>query len=114
MKRDTNPIILEFTPNDMMNRYKKWNEKTVTSVQSGRHLGHLHALFRAFLFYSDEDYNKMCQKRSAIVQLHFLMLVIAAKNKYVYDHWKRIVTQMIEKDVKLPHFLLSEVYDYLH
>ena len=55
MKRNTDPIILEFTLNNMMNRYKKWNENTVTSVHSGRHLGHLHALFRAFLFSSDED-----------------------------------------------------------
>ena len=79
-------------------QYKKWNEKTVTSIHSGRHLGHLHAIFRAFIFSNDEYYNKMCHKRSAIIQLHFLMLVIAAKNKYVYDRWKRIVTQMIEKD----------------
>ena len=113
MKRDTDPIILEFTPDDMMNRYKKWNEKTVTSVQSGRHLGHLHALFRAFLFYSDEDYNEMCHKRSAIIQLHFLMLDIAAKNKYVYARWKRIITQMIEKDPGCPKlYRLRVIYLY--
>ena len=30
------------------------------------------------------------------------MLVIAAKNKYVYERWKRIFTQMIEKDPGCP------------
>ena len=30
------------------------------------------------------------------------MLVIAAKNKYVYEWWKQIVTQMIEKDPGYP------------
>ena len=35
MKRDTAPIVLDFTVTNMMNRYKKWKEKTVTSVASG-------------------------------------------------------------------------------
>ena len=45
MNRDTPPISLDFTAIDMMNRYKKWKEKTVASVISGQHLGHFHALF---------------------------------------------------------------------
>ena len=45
MTRDTAPINLDFNATDMMNRYKNWKEKTVTSVTSGRHLGHFHALF---------------------------------------------------------------------
>ena len=35
MNRDTAPIVLDFTATNMMNRYKKWKEKTVTSVASG-------------------------------------------------------------------------------
>ena len=34
----------EVTIDKMMNRYKKWNERTAASP-SERHLGHLHALF---------------------------------------------------------------------
>ena len=102
MKRNTDPIFFDFTPNDMMNCYKNWKEKTVTSVYSGRHLGHFHALYHAFLFFSVEDYNKVCHKRSMIIQLHRTMLVIAAKNKYVYKLWKHIVTQIIEKDQGCP------------
>ena len=45
MNSDTAPIVLDFTATNMMNRYKKWKEKTIASVASGRHLGHFHALF---------------------------------------------------------------------
>ena len=37
-------LKIEVTIDKMMNRYKKWNERTATSP-SGRHLGHFHALF---------------------------------------------------------------------
>ena len=62
MKCDIDPIILDFTPDNMMNRYKKWKEKLVTSVYSGRHLGHFHALYHAFLFSSGKDYNEVCNQ----------------------------------------------------
>ena len=52
MKCNTDPIILEFTPEDMMNRYKKWKEKIVTSVHSGQHLGHFLALYHTILLSS--------------------------------------------------------------
>ena len=113
MKRDTDPIILNFTEKDMMDRYKNWKEKTVTSVHSRQHLGHLHALFRAFAFSSDDEYNVLCIKQDTIIRLHFLELQISAKNKYVFQRWKHIVTQMIEKDPGCPKlFRLRVIHLY--
>ena len=37
-------LEIEVTKEKMMDRYKKWNERTVASPL-GRHLGHFHALF---------------------------------------------------------------------
>ena len=97
----------------MMDRYKNQKEKTVTSVHSGCHLGHLHALFRAFTFFSDDEYNELCIKRGAIIRLHFLELQIAAKNKYVFQGWKQIVTKMIKKDPVCPKlFRLRVIHLY--
>ena len=62
MNRDTPPIKLDFTAVDMMNQYKKWKEKTATSISSGRHLGHFHALFRAFEFSDGKDYDNIVEK----------------------------------------------------
>ena len=84
LKCATDPIILKFMPNDMINRHKKWKEKVVTSVSSSQHLGYLHALFWAFAFSIGVDYNEICEIQGVIIQLHYLMLAIAAKNKYVY------------------------------
>ena len=59
MNRDTTPISLDFTTVDMMNRYKKWKEQTVTSVVSGHHLAHFHALFSVFEFSDRDDYDNI-------------------------------------------------------
>ena len=53
-------VNIQITREDMMNKYKKWNEKTTTSP-SGRHLGHFHALFRAFS-YTDDNEKKEIEK----------------------------------------------------
>ena len=84
MKRDTDPIILNFTAQDIMDQYKKQKEKTDTFVYSGRHIGQLNALFCAFAFSSNNEYNEFCTKHDAIIRLHLLELQIAAKNKYVF------------------------------
>ena len=63
MYRDSPPLDFDFIAIDMMNRYKKWKEKTITSVPSGRHLGHYHALFRAFEFSDGDDYEAIVEKR---------------------------------------------------
>ena len=84
----------------MMNRYKKWNERTATSP-SGRHLGHFHALFRPFKYNLDNagDKAELKEKRELIIDVHFMMLQIAAVNSHVYARWKNILTCMIEKDL---------------
>ena len=79
-----------------MNKYKKWNEKTTTSP-SGRHLGHFHALFRAFSYKDDDEKKEIEKMRDVIIEMHHLMLTIAISNGFVYNRWKTIVTQMIEK-----------------
>ena len=95
MKKEKTEEI-NFTIEDMMDRYKKWKEKTTTSP-SGRHFGHYHALYRAFS-YNDEDEKKEIEgMRNVIIQMHHLMLVAAMRNGFVYERWKTIVTQMIEK-----------------
>ena len=90
-------IKIDISPDDMMNRYKNWNEKTTTSP-SGRHLGHYHALFRPFKYNNEEEKEELERKRNVIIQLHHTMLMIAIKNGFVYKRWKKIVTQMIEKE----------------
>ena len=105
LKRNTDPIVLDFTTTDMMNRYKKWKEKTVTSVVSGCHLGHFHALFCVFEFSDGEDYDNIVDTRQSIIDLYYLMLLISTKNKYCYERWKTMVTQMIEKDPGCPKLL---------
>ena len=100
MRRETT-IKIDLTKEDMMNRYRKWKEKTTTSP-SGRHLGHFHALFRPFSSDNDAEKEEIEDMRSTIICLHHTMLRIATDNSFVYDRWKTIVTQMIEKDKGSP------------
>ena len=95
--RQRKEIKITLTIEDMMNRYKKWRETTTTSP-SGRHLGHFHALFRAFSFENAKDKEKIEEMRKEIIILHHTMLSIAMKNSFVYERWKKVVTQMIEKE----------------
>ena len=39
------------------------------------------------------------EKREIIINVHFMMLQIAAKNQYMYTRWRNILTCMIEKDL---------------
>ena len=41
----------------------------------------------------------MEEQRDLIINVHFMMLQIAAKNQHVYAWWKNILTFMIEKDL---------------
>ena len=93
-------LEIEVTIDKMMNRYKKWNKRTVTSP-SGRHLGHFHALFCPFKYNLEDPGDKAMleKKRDLIINVHFIMLQIAAKNQHVYARWKNILTCMIEKDL---------------
>ena len=78
------------TKEKMMNRYKKWNERTVTSP-SGRHLGHFHALFRPFKYNLNDEGDKadLEEKRELVSDVYFMMLRIAAVNSHVYARWKK-------------------------
>ena len=84
----------------MMDRYKSWNERTTTSP-SGRHLGHFHALFRPCKYKLDDPGDKAMveEAREIIIDVHFMMLQIAAKHKHIYQRWRNILTCMIEKDL---------------
>jgi hypothetical protein len=44
MRRHSKELEIEITTKKMMNKYKRWKERTSTSP-SGKHLGHFHALF---------------------------------------------------------------------
>jgi hypothetical protein len=45
MKRHSKEIKIELTTEKMMEKFRRWKELTST-LPSGRHLGHFHALFR--------------------------------------------------------------------
>ena len=80
-----------------MAKYKIWDKKTATSP-SGRHLVHYHALFKPFKYKDETDRNKIETKRAPIIEVHFIMLQIAAICSHVYKRWTYILTCMIEKD----------------
>ena len=101
LTRDTKAIHVDITEDDMMQRYKRWKERTSTSP-SGRHLGHYHALFRGFQYSTQEEFDSIDLMCKSIIHLHWLMLQIATKNQHVYQRWKKVVTQMIEKDIRSP------------
>lgn len=68
-----------------------------TTSPSGRHLGHYHALFRAFSYIDDDKKNKIEKIRDIIIYIHHLMLKVAMENKFVYEQWIITATQMIKK-----------------
>ena len=37
--------------------------------------------------------------RESIINVHYMMLIIAAKHKHVYARWKNILAYMTEKDL---------------
>ena len=88
------------TKEKMMNRYKKWNGHTATSP-SGRQLGYFHALFQSFKYNLDNTGDKATleETRKLIIDVHFMMLQIAAVNIHVHARWKNMLTCMIEKDL---------------
>ena len=112
LQRASDTIQIEISQQDMLNRYKNWDEKTTTSP-SGRHLGHFHALFRGFKTSTDDERDEILHKRKTIIELHWLILQIAIKHQHVYERWKTIVTQMIEKEVGNPKlFRLRVIHLY--
>lgn len=90
-------LKIKMTKDKMMNKYKHWDKQTATSP-SGRHLGHFHSLFKTFKFKNSVEKANIEEKRDEIVQVHFIMLSIAAIYSHLYDLWLNILTSMIEND----------------
>jgi hypothetical protein len=83
MRRHLQELKIEITTEKMLNKYKRWKERTSTSP-SGRHLGHFHALFRPLNAKDDKDRDRLEGIRLAILELHAIMLQTAYNNKHVY------------------------------
>ena len=108
-------LEIEVTKDKMVDRYKKWNERTATSP-SGRHLGHFHALFRPLKYNLEDPGDKadLEDKRELIIDVHFMMFQIAAANHHVYARWENILTCMIKKDlgsVKIHRLQVIHLYE---
>jgi hypothetical protein len=101
MKRHSKEIEIEITAEKMMKKYKRWKERTSTSL-SRRHLGHFHALFRPLKAKNEEDRERMEGMRQEIIAMHATMLQTAYDNEHVYDRWKYILTCMLGKDSGIP------------
>jgi hypothetical protein len=81
----------------MMDKYKRWNERTST-LPSGQHLGNFHALFRPLKAKDNKDRERLDDIRIEIIELHATMLQTAYDNKHVYKRWEYILTCMLGKD----------------
>ncbi|OEU09351.1 hypothetical protein FRACYDRAFT_248200 [Fragilariopsis cylindrus CCMP1102] len=101
MKRHANELKIEITTEKMMNKYKRWKERTSTSP-SGRHLGHYHALFRPLKAKNDKDRERLEGIRSDITEMHAGMLQTAYDNEHVYSRWEYILTCMLAKEPGIP------------
>ena len=83
MKRHSEELIIEITAAKMMDKYRRWKERTSTSP-SGRHLGHFHALFRPLKAKDDDDRDRLEGIRTEIIEMHAKMLQTAYDNEHVY------------------------------
>ena len=101
MKRHSKELKIEITAEKMMNKYKRWKERTSTSP-SGRHLGHFHALFRPTKAKDDKDRERIESIREEIIEMHTNMLQTAYDNEHVYKRWEYILTCMLGKDNGIP------------
>jgi hypothetical protein len=95
MRRHSKELEIEITTKKMMNKYKRWKERTSTSP-SGRHLGHFHALFRPLKAKDKKDRDRLEGKRQEIIELH------AYDNEHVYKRREYILTCMLGKDIGIP------------
>jgi hypothetical protein len=101
MKRHSKELKIEITAAKMMEKYRRWKERTSTSP-SGRHLGHFHALFRPLKAKDDEDRDRLEGKRTDLIEMHATMLQTAYDNEHVYKRWEYILTCMLGKDTGIP------------
>jgi hypothetical protein len=101
MKRHSKELEIEITAAKMMDKYRRWKERTSTSP-SGRHLGHFHALFRPLKAKDDDDRDRLEGIRKDIIEMHAKMLQTAYDNEHVYKRWEYILTCMLGKDTGIP------------
>jgi hypothetical protein len=101
MKRHSKELKIEITAEKMMDKYRRWKERTSTSP-SGRHLGHFHALFRPLKAKDDDDRDRLEGIRTDIIEMHAKMLQTAYDNEHVYKRWEYILTCMLGKDTGIP------------
>jgi hypothetical protein len=101
MQRHSKEVEVEITSEKMMNKYRRWKERTSTSP-SGRHLGHFHALFRPLKAKNDKDRERLEGIRQDIIELHAIMLQNAYDNEHEYKRWEYTLTCMLGKDIGIP------------
>jgi hypothetical protein len=83
MKRHSKELEIEITTKKMMNKYRRWKERTSTSP-SGRHLGHFHALFRPMKAKNEDDRERLEGIRQELIELQGLIIQTAYNNEHVW------------------------------
>ncbi|OEU18182.1 hypothetical protein FRACYDRAFT_236453 [Fragilariopsis cylindrus CCMP1102] len=101
MKRNSEELKIEITAEKMMEKYRRWKERTSTSP-SGRHLGHFHALFQPLKAKNKKDRERLEEIREELINLHAIMLQTAYDNEHVYKRWEYIITCMLAKESGIP------------
>ncbi|OEU23095.1 hypothetical protein FRACYDRAFT_233261 [Fragilariopsis cylindrus CCMP1102] len=101
MKRNSEELKIEITAEKMMEKYRRWKERTSTSP-SGRHLGHFHSLFRPLKAKNKKHREQLDDIRDETIDLHATMLQTAYDNEHVYKRWEYILTCMLAKESGIP------------
>ena len=94
-------ITPTITAKQFEEKIKNWKEDTTTSP-SGRHLGHIQALYKKFEYKDDDEYAELDQKRTLIRAVYIAILNYSLKFKYSYHRWQTIANFVMEKDEGIP------------
>ena len=102
-KYTTTPDVIppEITEEEYKGKIKVWDERTLTSLTSNMHLGHLKAYWAEHTL--PEGSNEAIEVetiRKRILAGHLTLLNYATQFGYSFDTWKCIVNTMLEKDNK--------------
>lgn len=101
-KRTLNTINGLITYDEVLNKLKKWDERTTTSP-SGLHLGHYHCSWRDPRIDIDDPLRALViTQQKQILQATVSLLNYAIKFGYTYVRWTKIVNVMIQKDIGNP------------
>ena len=77
----TNAIPPTLTEAQFDGKIQNWPEETTTSP-SNRHLGHIHALYKTFLYHNNDDYKEIDNKRKQIRKVYITLFNYALKHGY--------------------------------